>query len=241
MTHSPAYVKKAELKFCLWGKVPESRWKSELHWRRVGQQSRSERTQSALLDAAEALILEKGTDATSIADIAGRAGASVGAVYHHFKDKTALYYALFHRMTETYEALNQSASAPELWEGASIRELFQGYLEIVLTTSREHGAAKAAVSAVAADFPELAAHYSEIQGKSRQSLFDLVMARQDQIGRADAEEAAAFAIDQISSMARAYLDATMRPAELRTLDDAQFVARSVDLMARYLELPEGEG
>lgn len=215
----------------------ESRWKSELHWRRTGQQSRSERTQSALLDAAEELILEKGTDATSIADIAKRAGSSVGAVYHHFKDKTALYYALFHRMTATYEALNKQASDPKIWEGATIKDLFRGYLEIVLTTTRENSAAKAAASAVIADFPELNAHYCEIQAETRKALLTLVMERRGEIGAPDAENAAAFAIDQLSAMLRVYLDATLRPAVLAPLDEDQFVAQSVELVSRYLELP----
>lgn len=216
--------------------MSENRWISELHWRRTGQQSRSERTQSALLDAAEALILEKGTDATSIADIAKRADSSVGAVYHHFKDKKALFYALFHRMTETYEALSKQASDPALWKDATIRDLFRGYLEVTMTMAREIGAAKAAVSAVVADFPELAAHYSEIQGNARRALFDLVMERRSEIGRNDAETAAAFAIDQLSAMARSHLDTSQRAAELTTLDDDHFVDQTVELLARYLEL-----
>jgi len=217
--------------------VSESRWKSELHWRRTGQQSRSERTQSALLDAAEELILEKGTDATSIADIAKRADSSVGAVYHHFKNKTALYYALFHRMTEAYEELNRSAADPRLWEGATIKDLFRGYVEIVLTSARENRAAKAAVSAVVADFPELAAHYAEIQRNTRKALYKLVMERRGEISRADAEQAAAFAIDQLSAMVRAYLDTSIQTAGLTALEDDQFVSQSVELVARYLELP----
>ncbi len=218
--------------------MSESRWKSELHWRRTGQQSRSERTQSALLDAAEELILEKGTDATSISDIAKRAGSSVGAVYHHFKDKTALYYALFRRMTDTYEALNQQASDPKLWEGATIRDLFQGYMEIVLVSARENRAAKAAASAVIADFPELAAHYAEIQGNTRKAMLGLVMDRRDEIGQPDPETAAAFAIDQLSAMLRVYLDASMRPAALSDFAESEFVSQSVELVARYLELPQ---
>ena len=217
--------------------MPESRWKSDAHWRRVGQQSRSERTQSALLDAAEELILEKGTDATSIADIANRAGSSVGAVYHHFKDKKALYYALFHRMTETYEALNKSASDPDVWKGATIRDLFQGYLEIVLVTARDNRAAKAAVSAVIADFPDLAAHYAEIQGRTRRTLFELVMERRQEISHPDAEHAAAFAVDQLSAMVRVYLDPSIRLADLSGLDEDQFVAQAVEMGARYLGLP----
>ncbi len=62
----------------------KGRWISELHWRRDSQQTRSEKTQAALLDGAEELIVEKGVDVASVTDIAQRAGSSVGAVYHHF-------------------------------------------------------------------------------------------------------------------------------------------------------------
>jgi len=65
---------------------------------RPGRQSRSQKTQESLLDAAEALFCEKGAEATSVADVAARAGSSVGAVYHHFRDKKALLYALFERV-----------------------------------------------------------------------------------------------------------------------------------------------
>ena len=67
-----------------------SPWISDLHWVRTGRQSRSRKTQESLLDAAEEIFFQKGADATSVADVAARAGCSVGAVYHHFRDKRAL-------------------------------------------------------------------------------------------------------------------------------------------------------
>jgi len=217
--------------------MTRNRWVSELHWRREGQQTRSEKTQAALLDAAEALILEKGTEGTSIADIANRAGSSVGAVYHHFKDKTALYYALFHRMTDAYAQLNAEASNPALWTDATVRDLFRGFLEISLTAAQRTGAAKAAVSAVIADHPALAAHYAEIQRETRKSLLKFVLERRDEIGRPDAEEAAAFAVDQCLAMVRAYLDPSQTAAKLQSLNDAQFIDRTVEMMALFLRLP----
>ncbi|MEZ5810960.1 MAG: helix-turn-helix domain-containing protein [Rhizobiaceae bacterium] len=216
--------------------MTESRWVSELHWRRTGKQSRSERTQEALLDAAEALILEKGTEATSIADIASRAGYSIGSVYHHFKDKKALYFALFRRMTDAYEALNRQASDPALWEGASIRDLLHGYIEITLATARESAAAKAAVSAVIADHPELVAHYAEIQRETRRLLLEFVLARRDEIGRTDAAAAAAFVIDQLAAMLRARLDPAQSGAALQPADDRAFVENAVRMATGFLEL-----
>lgn len=216
--------------------MTDNRWISDLHWRRAGKQTRSERTQSALMDAAETLILEKGTEATSIADIAAQAGFSVGAVYHHFKDKKALYFALFHRMTDAYEALNASASDPDLWKEASVRDLFRGYMEITLNAARETVAAKAAVSAVVADYPELAAHYAEIQGNTRKALLGLVLARRAEIGHRDPDHAAAFAIDQTAAMLRARIDPAQRAAALQAIDDETFIADALEMVAGYLEL-----
>ena len=216
--------------------MTKNRWVSELHWRREGQQTRSEKTQAALLDAAEALILEKGTEGTSIADIAKRADSSVGAVYHHFKDKTALYYALFHRMTDAYARLSKEASNPALWTDATVRDLFRGFMEISLAAARETGAAKAAVSAVIADHPALAAHYAEIQRETRKSLLTFVLERRDEIGRADAEEAAAFAVDQCLAMLRSYLDPAQKGAKLQSLNETKFIDRAVEMIALFLHL-----
>ncbi|MCB1462062.1 MAG: TetR/AcrR family transcriptional regulator [Nitratireductor sp.] len=220
--------------------MTDNRWISDLHWRRVGQQTRSERTQSALLDAAEELILEKGTEATSIADIAARAGFSVGAVYHHFKDKKALFFALFQRMTDAYKALNASASDPALWQEASIRDLFRGYMEITLNAAGETIAAKAAVSAVVADYPELAAHYAEIQGDTRKKLLGLVLARRNEIGHSSPDHAAAFAIDQLAAMLRARIDPAQRAAALQSSDEKTFIADALEMIATYLDLEAPE-
>lgn len=47
-----------------------------------------------MLDAALALFSHQGYRATSMRDIAARAGVSTGNVYHHFKDKEAIFREL---------------------------------------------------------------------------------------------------------------------------------------------------
>jgi AcrR family transcriptional regulator len=179
--------------------------------------------------------LEKGTDATTIAEIAARAGCSVGTVYHHFKDKKALFFALFHRMTEAYQALNQAVADPAQWQGATIADLLHGYLEISLNLSRQ-AAAKAAASAVVADHPELAAHYAEIQASSRRIVLNLILDRRREIGRADADAAAAFVIDQMAAMLRARVDPSQRAVALQDIDEEDFIANVVHMVSDYLEL-----
>ncbi len=58
------------------------------------QVERSERSRAALLDAALKLFSRQGYRATSVRDIAERAGTSTGSVYHHFRDKEAIFQTL---------------------------------------------------------------------------------------------------------------------------------------------------
>ena len=58
------------------------------------QEERSDRSRAALLEAALALFSSQGYRATSVRDIAERAGMSTGSVYHHFRDKEAIFQTL---------------------------------------------------------------------------------------------------------------------------------------------------
>jgi AcrR family transcriptional regulator len=56
----------------------------------------------ALLDAASAEFAERGFDATSIRDIAARAGVSLSALYHYYPGKQALLAAILHAGMDAY-------------------------------------------------------------------------------------------------------------------------------------------
>lgn len=58
------------------------------------QVERSERSRTAILEAALDLYSHRGYGATSMRDIAAKAGVSTGSVYHHFDDKEAIFQAL---------------------------------------------------------------------------------------------------------------------------------------------------
>src|ERR1700741_4249791 len=53
-----------------------------------------DRTRAALLEAARALIREKGYERTTLEDVATRAGMTTGAIYGNFRNRDELFIAL---------------------------------------------------------------------------------------------------------------------------------------------------
>jgi AcrR family transcriptional regulator len=72
------------------------------------QAQRTEATTRAIEGAARKLFATRGFAATSIDDIAARAGVAKGAVYHHFASKEAI----FARVLESLQAELASAEVP---------------------------------------------------------------------------------------------------------------------------------
>jgi AcrR family transcriptional regulator len=63
--------------------------------RAVPQRAASEQTRRQILDTALALFRERGFEETTIRDVAGAAGLSLGAAYYYFKSKEAIVGAYY--------------------------------------------------------------------------------------------------------------------------------------------------
>lgn len=61
-------------------------------------------TRDRILDAAERIFQDRGVSNTSLAEIAGAAGVTRGAIYWHFDNKVALFDALLQRVFGPLEA-----------------------------------------------------------------------------------------------------------------------------------------
>jgi len=217
--------------------MTRSRWISDLHWVRVGQQSRSQKTQESLLDAAAILFAEKGTDATSVADVAERAGCSIGSVYHHFRDKKALLYAVFDRMSDEFRATTREALDPVRWEGASIPDILRGYLEFALEVGRDRPALKSAGRGAAQTDPAIREHFAQLQMDLNEGLRELVLARREEISHPDPVLATGFVLDQLGSMLRTRLDEIVMPTLLTNRSDETFIHEAMNSAVAYLQLP----
>lgn len=72
--------------------------------RRITRAEARARTVARVLDSAEHLFLERGYARVSIAEIAERAGYTVGAVYANFAGKDALFLAVAKRLRAVDDA-----------------------------------------------------------------------------------------------------------------------------------------
>ncbi|MEM9515104.1 MAG: TetR/AcrR family transcriptional regulator [Actinomycetota bacterium] len=214
----------------------QNRWTSDLHWVRDGQQDRSRNTQRALLDAAEELFALHGVGGTSISDIAERAGSSVGSVYHHFRDKQALVYALFDRMCGELEATTDDAVDPGRWDGATISDVLHGYLEFSLATGRTQRAFKRLSDETARTDPVMRERLAKLYGQIDTGLTGLLHARRAEIAHPDAALAIDFVVDQLAAMLKFRLDPLARTTGLGERTDDTWIAQALRSAQAYLQL-----
>jgi AcrR family transcriptional regulator len=88
-----------------------------------------ERTRAALLEAARALVRERGHERTTLAKVAKRAGMTTGAIYGNFKNRDELFIAL----GQTYWA----PIKPKISPGATFAEAMQAIAKATLAAVDE--------------------------------------------------------------------------------------------------------
>ena len=80
--------------------------------RRTKEQA--EQTRTAILAAAELLFLEKGVAHSTLEQIAKAAGVTRGAVYWHFENKAALFYAMREQTARVLDQVHSHMLSPEI-------------------------------------------------------------------------------------------------------------------------------
>ena len=104
---------------------------AEVPHRSLKEKQRQERA-DLILQAAEAVLAEKGYYDTSMDEIAARVGIAKGTVYLHFPSKEDMVFALFEREMETFlsfvEQTSASLATPQNKLEQLLHQLYQGLL-----------------------------------------------------------------------------------------------------------------
>ncbi len=206
----------------------------ELRWVRPPQQTRSQETLDRILDAAEALVSEKGFEDTTVAEVVRRAGSSVGAFYTRFHDKDGLLHALYDRFFEQAIATADEALDPERWEGARIGEVLAVVVRFLVSIYRDQlGLIRAFVIRNNVD-AEFRARRERLSRYVSDGLCTLLMERRAEIRHEDPACAALFGLTLVYGA----LDGAMLFGDLRSgplvLSDDDFAAELTRAYVAYL-------
>ncbi len=96
-------------------------------------QSKAETTRQNILDACQALILQKGFSATSINDICKATGLTKGAFFYHYASKDELGKAVMSRWSELGEQIMSSVV------GADPVETLFGCIDLMVSSATQSG------------------------------------------------------------------------------------------------------
>jgi AcrR family transcriptional regulator len=135
--------------------------KNSESWRRRPKGDKRDRTRATLLEAARAIVREKGHARTTLAAVARRAGMTTGAIYGNFKNREELFIAL----GQTYWA----PVKPRVKPGATFAEVMRAMAEATLEAIPERTTAavgRLTGLAYALTSPDLRARVREITAGS---------------------------------------------------------------------------
>jgi AcrR family transcriptional regulator len=207
-----------------------------LEWVRPPRQERSRQTLDRLLDAAEAIIAERGVDNANVADIATRAGSSIGSFYARFHDKEGLLRTLFERFGEQAEATAVAALEPERWEGVPIRAALETMLRFIIAVLHDKRRLIAAMLARMETDPSLGELGDRLLGRISALLRELIRRREVRATHPAVDEGVHVAVWLVLSALE--LRAVHGLLHQPRFDDDDAAVRLADLCIRYLGLSE---
>jgi AcrR family transcriptional regulator len=198
------------------------------------KQARSERTLKRLLDAAEALIKEKGHAAVSIPEIARRARSSVGGFYARFRDKNELLRALeerhFIELSQRLEALADGRR----WENASTVDIVEAAVAELVTSTRERRHMIAAFLVRAIEDPAIRAGGLRFRRTVEERISALLLGRRDEMDHPDPALAIELGIQTAFALMQQHVLIEETQAGGRSLSDEELMRELSTMFLRYV-------
>jgi len=201
------------------------------------RQARSRETLDRILDAAEALVAEKGFEDATVADIVRRADSSVGAFYTRFRDKEGLLYALYERYLEQATATADDALDPARWGDTALPEMLGAVVGFLVSIYREQaGLIRAFVLRNRTD-ASFRARQERLSHYVAEKLAAVLLAHRDAIAHPDPERAVGFGLSMVfATIEDAVLFGETRSRALAMSDD-DLAAELTRAYLAYLGVP----
>lgn len=198
------------------------------------KQARSEDTLRRLLNAAEALIVEKGHRAVSIPDIARRANSSVGGFYARFRDKNELLRALEERHFQELSQRVERLADPVRWAGADTAAIVEAAVAELVAIMREKRPVIAAFLANALEDPVLLEGGLRFRRSVEERLSVLFLSRREEMTHPEPGLAIEFAIQTAFAIMQQHVLIEETRAQGRALSDDELRREITTLVLRYV-------
>jgi AcrR family transcriptional regulator len=164
-----------------------------IEWVKPARQARSQRTLERILDAAETMILETGSDGFTVADVAKRGRSSVGSLYARFPGKEALLRSVFERFLEQAEATVAGALEPTRWRAVDLGQILDSTIAFLVHAFYERRPLIAALTVRASQDAEVAALAERLGTRISMALGRLIAQRSHELHHPNPERAVRFA------------------------------------------------
>lgn len=198
-------------------------------------QERSVRTFLRILEATTELLNEKRFEEISVAEIARRAGSSVGAFYARIKNKDALLDCLDELYAREMMSLTRSLADPARWRGASLEEILSGCVAGLIRYHRERrGLIRALVLRARVRMERRFSERTRRMNATASSLRSLLASRASRMPHPDPDRALAFGFTMILTALREYVLFPEGPAAMSPLSDDELRAELTRAWMAYL-------
>jgi AcrR family transcriptional regulator len=171
-----------------------------IHWIREPQQDRSAKTRAQLLDATAQLIEQDGLSSLTITRIAEAAGYSVGSVYHHFRDKKAIIYAVLERLSRETALTAEEGLAESRWVGIALIDFLEGFVRFSLKHTKRNPGMRKAQRYLAMEDPAIHARSQKSAKNLREMVMGLLRTRVNEVNHPDPELALGLNLDMLHNM-----------------------------------------
>jgi AcrR family transcriptional regulator len=181
------------------------------------QRARGKLRVASLMEAAAAVIAERGFESATMAEIAARAGAQIGSLYRFFPNKEVLADALIHRygqlIDEAFRKIEGQAAS------SSVNDLADSLVDSLVEL---HGESRAIIALLEAR-SEWSVKRAEFRKAALRRIAQLLMLRSPQLRPETAEDIAVVLLHNMKTMKALTLEQGIAtspgaPAELREMN-----------------------